>query len=56
MANEYKREIWMTDVGKILLVRIVDRSGLYYYEYAFDEYLMLEKSPAEYNLVYIGEL
>jgi hypothetical protein len=50
-----KRGVWMTKANILVVVRKVD-IGVYFYEYDKDEYIMLEKSPTEYNLEYIGEL
>jgi hypothetical protein len=55
-TDENMVQVWLTDTYRIVLVRIADMSGLYYYQYTDNEYLMLEKSPQEYELEYLGEL
>mgnify|MGYP003645050627 CR=1 FL=1 len=49
------KEVWETAMDKLLVVEKVD-AGLYFYEYAFGEFLLLEKSPTEYKMIYVGEL
>jgi hypothetical protein len=50
-----RRQIWLTAVDRIVIVHKID-GDLYYYEYAPDEYMLLEKSPLQYKMEWIGEL
>lgn len=50
-----KYSIWLTKTNHIVVVRKVDQ-GVYFYEYIKGEFLMLEKSPKEFGLDYIGDL
>lgn len=50
-----KRSIWLTKANYLVIVRKAD-VGVYFYEYARDEFVMLEKSPSEFGLEYVGDL
>ena len=49
------KEVWESPMDKLLVVEKVD-TGLYFYEYAQGEFLLLEKSPLEFKMIYVGEL
>jgi len=55
MTSDIVKEIWWSKTEHLVLVTKVDDS-LFYYEYYQDEYLMLERSPFDFGMEFIGEL
>lgn len=50
-----KKQIWLSVKNFIMVVHKVD-VDLYYYEFDRDNYILLEKSPAQFGMEFIGEL